>query len=1468
MDQTRRPLTPEEISEIERLTGFRVDQRGEIVGAQETAEPKDTSSLYPRKPRSMPGTGVGAFLTRLAGGVGSSIVGAVPSIVTTPAAAGIAGAAEALAQKIESADPIDKSTVGVEAGIGAIPLGKIYKAGQLGKSFLRGAGAMEAGNMLRRYDQRGEFLPEGGLETAFDIGTSAIGGLGGIIPMKESGSLSQRMIDATDPKLPAPVRKLSEKMRGAYVKPDLHTVSTDNLRSVLTSRAPQRGEGRNPISVEKPIDGTAKPLDLTIDVDAALDYVRPAGPPRLVPIVAQNKNKPLQYGRKENVPSKGDFVFGGKKAAKHGGEGAEHLDEGAALAPGVESQQLNILRNAEAKAEVSSKVSGRPNLKTREGLAALDEAKKTAEEAAEVQLGANRKTSKAEATQLRKEEQADYQVAKQVPKDIVSKEKAHATALKETVDKEKAHGAANKMVAAENQQAAAVRQIDDLINSGQAEVGPRIMTESTVAVPTASGKQVLRQSIIEKVEKEGGEEGGKASVGKLPQSPPPDPTLPQDWKQVALTTYPDEKSALRAIAATGKRGITQRINKGKWRTVFPDEVKQGEDKLLANADNAAPAAASDKAPKAAKPTKAPKPQRVGPFPSWIKAQHQAKVGGGKAVQDAKGKWWVEKPGGEPPIPPPTAPAPAPKPKGPKGGAPSGKASVIPVAPAKAPAPPAPKFKPRNLAEQDTSRMSDKDVKTYYKERAPYDDAKFLATNVAKRSPELAARAEAVANKFASGELSVKDAKVEVARIRQEFRQLSERADQAAHKQAILERRVTDGIRKGEGTTPEGGYDSGRVNGAAQLKFNSALEAQQDVDASKGTRKITELRGGEEPPAPTIVAKPTPTKPGSGSTSASTPRTLNQMAKEVADAELAYGELKDAVRAGTATTEQLREAGAVLGRARHAMATAASEAELKGQPVPVHVKPAAPKAKPAPRPKGKGPTNEDIAKMTPEQQEQTLTQIAEQFKKSKGRIKNQKGMAMNELMLHMGLSAVGAGIGAAANPDAPGMGALVGGAIGVSAPALTKVMARYIEDANLHPAEKVASAKVAAEFVKDRVTSAANLLPEVYRASLLSGLPNLPINAIVGPWGSSVMAGIELALAGDPAGFRILRNSSPAKFLKDWYKNLDEADELIRHGNERTEDMGTKGGPLFQKITGAPARGLVSGDITGRNLQMEAGLSEEMARTFTLTSEPFAPFSAGISNLRKSKGRYNDKPAWFLKMIMPFYRTNLNQVEQGLIRVPLLGSALRRAWKVTPIPIQQEIAQQVVSLGTYGAGYALGALTPEQHQKDMLKLVGNFGGVYGTGASLAFIAGMAKRRGDPATKQIYSAAAGFLRRDMPLPNADLVYDLAQAAFDLSEGETPNIPYGFVPPPISSKERLSIPTLALSLKNPEKFGNRFKEFGPFASPQPTEKEYSLFAPFMKPAPKLKADPRKIPAYEREMKRFQEERRKIKREMRPEE
>jgi hypothetical protein len=1334
----KRLLTPEEIQEIEATTGVKLNADGSQMGAEE------------ERPISKDiGRRISGSATRLLGGVASGFGSMVPGYGPLIGGA-LGGATETMAQMMESDAPVNKSRVGLEAGISAVPLGRIFKPGGAKlANVLRGAAFSEVGNVGRRYDETGRLLPDSAGEAMWDAGNMLLGGAGGLlVPTGKAGQVTDDLADD----LPDSGRALADAI----------------IQKTKTIREPElvrRGGLR------------IKPNGPEGNIIKARERGRVGGPALETP-------HPSQHIEDAAPISAGVELEQNLLANKRGRVGAveENLDSGRLI-----SNPDKILDVLDEEIQRSAKIAG-VQRKAHQATRAAEEKLLTAERNADIQDLRSRKG----ATDIGKIEvgaaKAQNKAADDLQKVAKSQQGAQDMLQKERVGVAKAHESANNLrskeaqatakaqeTAATDLQKVAASQEDagkllakeaSAANAAQTEVNaeraianakvdndlvpqPPVVTDTSASVSTRTGKSKVTQTWTQKVAEEGDDAAGKAPKTPPQQYPKPDKPTPLTVEEASLHMWNSREEALEAIARVGQRGVAQRIGKGKWRVVFED----GEATPTPKAPDADPIAAPTTP--AAKVPEVPQAKAVVPepeFKTWIQAKGYANKNGGTVVKTKDGKFKV-KGGNEPPPDGGAPPAPvAPKPKAPKGGpsAAKGAAPKVPVTTPKSETPvpvaqqkPTGKQpKPRDLTAQDTTNMSNKDVISYYKSRSPHDDAAFYSENMRAKHPDLADKAADVQKRFASGVLKDKDAKGELDRIRQEWRQRELIKDLP---ETSLMKDRTEPVRG----TPKNLGGGGPV---------------EDLSAKNTTVKVDEA-----------------------------PKSINQLVKEEADLQVKYGQLKDAVRDGKASTEELRAAGKELGEKRAAMAKAIAEAEAAGKPVPSYAKPALKEKKPV-KPKGKGPTSDQIIALPPDKQTEELKKVVDDFKKKgKGKL-NQKGEISAEILSSMGLGAAGAFAGAAANPSDPITGAflgLVGGAsTGYFAPSLLRAAQHNINsNTNLSPAARRKSELQLVEKMRDTFKNfSMQMLPEAYRASLLTSFPGLPINAYVGPWGSATMYAMENALMGDERGVKAFKELMSLKFFREHRSSWDEAKRAIASAHERTEGVIGKEGPLwFRKSAAIPAQIMTAGDIAARKILQGAGFTEAEARIATLTSEPISRMGKGIANLRKTRG-YDGKPSVLVNMLLPFYRTNVNQLEQGIMRMPIVGIFARKHWTGMPTPLKQAVVQGVISgsgtLAGFGFGYMIGDnLTPWENRQ-LLKFINNFGGAYGGTFAMGVVAGQGAAAGkDPAITAMDMA----IQKDMPLPNPQLLNDMKDLYKKISTGEqlkASDIPMGLPSPPLIS------------------------------------------------------------------------------------
>jgi len=565
---------------------------------------------------------------------------------------------------------------------------------------------------------------------------------------------------------------------------------------------------------------------------------------------------------------------------------------------------------------------------------------------------------------------------------------------------------------------------------------------------------------------------------------------------------------------------------------------------------------------------------------------------------------------------------------------------------------------------------------------------------------------------------------------------------------------------------------------------------------------------------------------------------------------AWDKYFDLKQGGKSTPEEIRAAGKAAGEVRAKLATAVKEAQAKGEPIPTFLQKQAdapaPKAK---APAGKGPTNEDIAKMSPEEQESTLRKVVEKFKGKK--ITDEKGIISSELITQLGLSAAGAAAGAATTPDDPLYGAIIGGSVGLYGPAIFRNMYRYRNSMPKGKARDQAE-KSLGQWTKDRVSGIVHLLPDYYRASYLAKFPNLPLNAWAGPYGAATMGAVEAAMSGDKRGLKALKllYTNPIKNTKDYFgDSMKEARGRVTDSMERGDiaDVEALGHGWKKEIITAPATAMTAGDIAARKILMKAGFTELEARALTLTSEPHSGIAKSIGSFRKAKGA-KGTVSIAAKMMLPFYRTASNQIEQSALR--LFGNGLREHWNQAPVSVRQRAAELGISTAVGVGSFALGASVPPESAPLVLKAINNFFGPYGATASAAFLIGASYQKSDELGDAVKKGLWRYVQTGAPLPTADVAQEWINFAGDTFSGKF-SPPYGTIPSPLSSKEQYSIPTAVRRLTGDPEWTH------------PTKDEYGPIPMIFTDRPKLKPKPKT--EYERKIDQIKADRAKQRKAMR---
>jgi hypothetical protein len=421
--------------------------------------------------------------------------------------------------------------------------------------------------------------------------------------------------------------------------------------------------------------------------------------------------------------------------------------------------------------------------------------------------------------------------------------------------------------------------------------------------------------------------------------------------------------------------------------------------------------------------------------------------------------------------------------------------------------------------------------------------------------------------------------------------------------------------------------------------------------------------------------------------------------------------------------------------------------------------------------GPAPSPETVAAVKAAAQKEAAQMAAEKartgFKVVAPNVKprnNQTGAIDPMLMARVAGGTIGAAGGAAANPEDRLKGALLGGTAGVMAPTAARMAINAFRQ---NPS--AGNAETVAAKAQDALSSFMNMLPDFQRASLLSKPIPLAANAWVGPWGSIVMRGVEDAVQLNDKGFKLLKLAlNPKNFAKEWTTAVTSgrAKELIHSASERTEGMmgkgaekllGTKAGKAYRTMTEYPGIMMTAGDDAARKLAVLAGYTEDEARAITLTSEPYSAGGRGISKFKKGAITKGGKRSWYVDMALPFYRTNVNQIEQSLDRTPAIGLLWNRYAKDIPETLlgSPQLAKQIVGTGVTGISYMLGTAVPKEDARITVKFLNNFGGQYGALASAAFMMGQASREG----KSELGALTQDIIQSLPMPSTQPITDLS-------------------------------------------------------------------------------------------------------------
>lgn len=418
--------------------------------------------------------------------------------------------------------------------------------------------------------------------------------------------------------------------------------------------------------------------------------------------------------------------------------------------------------------------------------------------------------------------------------------------------------------------------------------------------------------------------------------------------------------------------------------------------------------------------------------------------------------------------------------------------------------------------------------------------------------------------------------------------------------------------------------------------------------------------------------------------------------------------------------------------------------------------------------------------TPEQIQQTLME----------RLKGESGAIDPAFAALLARVATGAGLGGliGGSQGHPIAGMLVGGAMGGAlSPNAVSAGLRQLGASPQLAAEAMESAQTP-EGVKATAQKLYSSLPQYFRFNYLMDAWGLPANALVGPYGSAAMAGLEAHLAGDPRGMEVLKRLNPSDFVKRWAAAKEEAQKLIAEGEMGRAETKVMGTGAASKLFQWPGVQMTAGDVAARQILEEAGFTEEEARRITLTSEPETVAGRRVAEFSKGSP--------LLQVLQPFARTPANIGEQGAIRTPVLGSLVQILGRETPDPLKRQLIQQGLGLAAGGVGYAAGSTLDPETARVVRRYMSNFGGQYSLPTSLGFAMGEAHRAGKD---RISPETAANLYNALPLPSTAPVASWVRSAL------TGAAPRGFLPPQL---QNITSPTPA---KNSPLVPSRLRTIG---------------------------------------------------------
>lgn len=442
--------------------------------------------------------------------------------------------------------------------------------------------------------------------------------------------------------------------------------------------------------------------------------------------------------------------------------------------------------------------------------------------------------------------------------------------------------------------------------------------------------------------------------------------------------------------------------------------------------------------------------------------------------------------------------------------------------------------------------------------------------------------------------------------------------------------------------------------------------------------------------------------------------------------------------------------------------------------------------------------------TPEHQE-FLQGLKDQVKKALG----EKGFAKLGVLPHIASGLGGVAIGATRDKQHPLRGALVGGAMGATIPAVIN-----------------GASKINWRNVVDK-------LPDYQRNGYLMDLNSAGANIIGAPHGLGATTAIELMLQGDPRGLALLKQL-PSITPRMKVTIAEAANSLQNNPMNVGESLPlSRAGSLIEKGMSLPATYTTAGHMALRDAGIDAGLPHAEATEMALGNEPIRGtsndpvsqqirvFGQGLQSLKSPiKVGDNKFKSWIANMAVPFSRTGSNVLAATPSRVPGVGALMKLSGLSTETG-KAIAAQQGLGTAISVASYQLGKNIDPANASMVRKWVRNTAGRYGVVAVGAFEAGQVARLGGSGAQQLGTGITKGPIEGLPMPTKEPAQDWGNFLAQLSEGNL-TVPRSMIPVGIQKELKLLDADIPYA-SNPGKPSDPFKQsFDPAKAFKPLRKK----------------------------------------------